>query len=112
ATLPATIILKLLSLVLLYIKSPEDIHPILNADNLVQDNLGILFNPAEQPILFVLGSFIGLTAFYKLWLAATGLRHGSYRASSGAAWGVAITLWVIMLVLSVGVAAIMPSMFS
>ena len=112
ATLPATIILKLLSLVLLYIKSPDDIHPILNADNLVQDNLGILFTPGEHPVLFVLGSFIGLTAFYRLWLAATGLRHASYRASSGAAWGVAITLWVIMLVLSIGVAAVMPSMFS
>jgi hypothetical protein len=112
SALPATIILKLISLVLLYIKSPEDIHPILNSDNLVQDNLGILFDPAAHPVLFVAASFIGLTAFYRLWLTATGLRNGSYRASSGAAWGVTITLWILVLILAMGGAAIFPSFFS
>ncbi|MEO8435074.1 MAG: YIP1 family protein [Pyrinomonadaceae bacterium] len=112
AALPTTIILKLLSFVLLYLKSPDDIHPILNADNLVQDNLGILFTPADHPVLFVVASFIGLTSFYKLWLTATGLRHGSYRASSGAAWGVALTLWIIGLVLSIALAAFFPGFLS
>jgi hypothetical protein len=112
AALPVTIILKLLSLLLLFVKAPEDIHPILNADNMVQDNLGILFTPADHPILFVMASFIGLTSFYKLWLTANGLRNGSYRASSGAAWGVALTLWILLLVLSIGLAAAFPSFMS
>lgn len=105
AALPVTIILKLLSLVLLYVKSPDDIHPMLNADNLVQDNLGLLVTPADHPILFVMASFIGLTSFYRIWLTATGLRKASYRASSGAAWGVTITLTLLFLLLGIGLAA-------
>lgn len=112
AALPTTIVLKLLSFGFLYIKSPDDIHPILNADNLVQDNLGILFTPADHPVLFVIASFIGLTSFYRLWLTATGLRHGSYRASSGAAWGVTLTLWIVGLVFSIALAAFFPSFLS
>src|SRR6185436_6018013 len=39
ASLPVVLIQKLLSLVILFIKSPDDIHPILNQETLVQDNL-------------------------------------------------------------------------
>lgn len=112
AALPVTIIKKILSLVLLYIKSPEDVHPILNSDSLVQDNLGYFIVPADHPVLFVVASFIGLLSFYQLWLTANGLRHGSYRASSGAAWGVTLTLWILGLVLSIALAAVFPSFFS
>lgn len=112
SALPATIIAKLLSLLFLYVKAPEDIHPILNADTLVQDNLGVLFTPGEHPVLFVAASFIGLLSFYKLWLTANGLRHGSYRASSGAAWGVVLTLWILGLVLMIAMAAAFPSFFT
>ncbi len=109
AVLPVIVIQKLLSLVILYVKAPEDIHPILGQDNLVQDNLGILFSPAEHPVLFVIASFIGLLSFYGLWLRATGLRHGGTRVSSGAAWGVAITLWVLGLLLVSTMTALFPT---
>ena len=42
ASLPIVVIQKLLGLVVLYLKSPEDLHPILNAQTTVQDNLGVL----------------------------------------------------------------------
>jgi hypothetical protein len=105
AALPATIVLKLLSLVVLYVKAPDEIHPMLNADNLIQDNLGLLVTPADHPVLFVIASFIGLSSFYKIWMTATGLRNATYRASSGAAWGVTITLTIILLLLVVAWAA-------
>jgi len=110
--LPIMIIQKLLSLVILYIKDPDDLHPILGQDNLVQDNLGILFSPAAHPVLFVMASFIGITSFYGLWLRAKGLHQGSTRASSGQGWGVAITLWVLILLLAIVFTALFPGFIS
>ena len=40
AYVPIAVISKLLSLVILYLKSPDQIHPVLGAAMLVQDNLG------------------------------------------------------------------------
>ncbi len=73
SALPVVVIQKLLGLVILYLKSPDDLHPILNQETTLQDNLGILFSPADHPVLFVMASFIGLTSFYGLWLRAKGL---------------------------------------
>ena len=95
AWIPITAIQKLLGLLILYLKAPEDLHPILNQETTLQDNLGILFSAADHPILFVLASFIGLTVFYGVWLRAKGLRYGATRVGSGAAWGVSITVFVL-----------------
>ena len=108
AALPVVLIQKILGLVILYLKSPDDLHPVLNQETTLQDNLGILFSPAEHPILFVMASFIGLTAFYGVWLRAKGLHMGATRVGSGAAWGVTITLWLLALLLVV----IFTSLFS
>jgi len=106
---PIIVIQKVLGLIILYLKSPDDLHPILNRDTTLQDNLGILFSPADHPVLFVLCSFIGITSFYGLWLRAKGLHLGATRASSGAGWGVAILLWVLLLLLVVTVTALFPA---
>ena len=108
AAVPVTLISKILSLVILYIKAPEDTHPILGQESLIQDNLGILFSPADHPVLFVLASAIGILSFYSLWLKAKGLQNGSTRVSSGAAWGVAITFWVLGLLLVTIITALFP----
>ena len=97
--LPVVTIQKLLGLAILYLKAPEDLHPILNQETTLQDNLGILMTPAEHPVLFVLLSFIGLTWFYTLWLRAKGLHLGATRMSSSAAWGVSITVYVLGIIL-------------
>jgi len=106
--LPIVVIQKLLGLAILYLKAPEDLHPILNQETTLQDNLGILFSPANHPVLFVMASFIGLTSFYGLWLRAKGLHYGATRANKGAGWGVSITLWLLLLIL----ATIFTSLFS
>jgi len=75
---------------------------------LVQDNLGVLFAPSVHPVLFVMMSFIGVLSFYGLWLRAKGLKEGGTRVSSTAGWGVAITLWVVALLLISAVTALFP----
>lgn len=108
ASVPIVVVQKVLGLVLLYMKAPEDIHPILGQETLVQDNLGILFSPADHPVLFVLASAIGILSFYSLWLKATGLKNAGTKVSSGTAWGVAVTLWVVGTLLITGWTALFP----
>ncbi|HLE62945.1 MAG TPA: YIP1 family protein [Pyrinomonadaceae bacterium] len=112
AALPISIIQRVLSFVLLYLKSPDEIHPILGQETLVQDNLGVLFSPAESPVLFVIASAFGLLAFYALWLRATGLRNAGEKVSKSAAWGTAIVLWVLGMVLVVIFTALFPAFIS
>ena len=108
AALPVVVVQKLLSLLLLYIKDPADIHPILNQEGLVQDNLGFFFAPADHPVLFVLGSAIGVLSFYGLWLRAKALMNAGYKVSSAAGWGTSISLLVLGLMLG----AIFATLFS
>ncbi len=112
ATFPVALIHKVISFILLYVKSPDDIHPLINQETLVTDNLGILFKSAEHPVLFVMASSIGILSFYRLWLTAKGLHEGGYKVSSSAGWGVAITLWALGLLLGMAAAAIFPSFLS
>lgn len=112
ASVPIVVIQKVISLILLYIKAPEDVHPIMGQESLVQDNLGILFTPAEHPVLFVTASAIGLLSFYGLWLKATGLRYGSQKVSKGAAWGTAVLFWLLGLIFFVIITALFPSFIS
>ena len=110
--LPVIAIQKILGLVILYLKSSDDLHPILNQETTLQDNLGILLSPAEHPVLFVMASFIGLTSFYWLWLRAKGLHYGGTRVSSGQGWGVSITLWLLLLIFVVIITALFPGFIS
>ena len=112
AALPPVLIGKVLSLVLLYIKDPDDIHPILGQESLVTDNLGALVRPADSPVLFsVLASF-GVLAFYQFWLTATGLRNTSDRLSKGSAWTIALIFFGIILLLRVASSALFGSFIS
>jgi hypothetical protein len=110
--MPVILITKVVSLILLFIKAPEDVHPVLNADTLVQDNLGILFTPAAQPALFVLGSAIGVLSFYGLWLRAKGLMNAGTKVTSTAAWSVTILIFVLALILGMIFATLFSSFLS
>ena len=110
-TFPVTLIQKGISLVILFLKSPDDIPPILGQESLVYDNLGLLVAAKDHPVLFVIATSIGVLSFYRLWLTATGLREGGYKVSSGAAWGTAITIFILFLLLGIAAAAVFGSMF-
>ena len=108
-SLPVTLIQKLISFLVLYLKAPEDIHPLLGQESLVYDNLALLVSSKDHPILYTFLATFGILALYRIWLTATGLREGGYKVSSTAAWGVTITLTLLFLVLRVAMAAIFPS---
>lgn len=112
SVLPIVAIQKILGLVILYLKSPDDLHPILNQETTLQDNLGILVTPSEHPVLFVMASFIGLTSLYGLWLRAKGLHYGGTKVSKSTGWGVAIMLWVLILIVATIFTALFPSFIS
>jgi hypothetical protein len=112
AWLPVVTIQKVLGLVILYLKAPEDLHPIRNQDTTLQDNLSLLISAADHPVLFVLLSFIGLTWFYYLWLRASGLHYGGTKVSSGAGWGVSIMLYVALLLFAVVSTSLFPGFVS
>lgn len=108
-SLPVTVIQKLISFLVLYLKAPEDIHPLLGQESLVYDHLALLVSSKDHPILYTFLATFGILALYRIWLTATGLREGGYKVSSTAAWGVTITLTVLFLVLRLAMAAIFPS---
>jgi Yip1 domain len=108
-SLPVTIIQKGISFLILYLKSPDDIHPLIGQESLVYDNLGLLVSSKDHPVLYVIAATIGILTLYRVWLSATGLREGGYKVSSSAAWGVTITLLAIGLLFGMAIAAIFPS---
>jgi hypothetical protein len=112
ASLPVVLLTKILSLIILFVKDPDDVHPILGQETLVQDNLGALFTPGQSPILFVAGSAIGVLSLYSLWLRAKGLQYGGTKVSSTAGWGAAISIWLLGVVIGIIFAALFPSFIS
>jgi len=109
ASLPVILINKILSLVILFVKDPDGVHPILGQETLVQDNLGVLFSPGDNPILFVAGSAIGVLSLYSLWMRAKGLQNGGTKVTSTAAWGAAIGVWLLGVIIGAIFAALFPS---
>lgn len=108
---PTVLIQKGISLLILYLKSPDDIHPLLGQETLVYDNLGLLVAAKDHPVLWVVATTVGVISFYRLWLSATGLKEGGYKVSSSAGWGAAITMFLLFLLLGIAAAAVFGSMF-
>ena len=112
ASFPVVIIMKVLSLVILFLKDPLEIHPIIGQGSLVQDNLNFLVTPADNPVLYVLIGFFSLLNFYWLWLLATGMKNTGERVSATAGWTAAITIWTVWLIFGVIMALLFPSFIS
>ena len=106
---PLTLIQKVISFLILYLKSPEDIHPLLGQEawSMTTWIAGVVEGSSDS--LHVAWRHSASCTFYRLWLTATGLREGGYKVSSSAAWGVTITLTVLFLVFGMAIAAIFPS---
>ncbi len=109
ASLPPSVIQYLLSIVLLYIKSPDEIDPIKGQRGLARADLGVIFSSAEHPYLYTIGSFIGILSLYGLWLIATGLRNTGEKVNTTTAWAIALLLWGLGMLLALGAAALFPT---
>jgi hypothetical protein len=106
ATLPPILLTTVINLILLFIKSPDD-YDILSASRrgLVKANLSILADAKAAPILYTVLGSLDVFAFYGLFLGALGLRKVG-KMSSGSAWGIVLTIWIVGVVLRIAGAAI------
>lgn len=111
AAFPVNFIRYVLSSILIFLKDPSDVHPILGQGALLQDNLGFLVVPSEHPTLFVLLSAIGILSFYWLWLNATGLKNAGERVTNTIAWSAVIFVFLIQVLLGVISTLIFPKFF-
>ena len=112
AALPPSVIQTAVSLILLYSLSPDKINPIKGQQGLIQDHLGLLFNPATRPFLYTAASYVGLLVGYRVWLSATGLTRAGERVSTGIAWTTILTLGVLRVLLALAVVALFPGFVS
>ncbi|OLE51952.1 MAG: hypothetical protein AUG51_20375 [Acidobacteria bacterium 13_1_20CM_3_53_8] len=107
SSFPPVLVGTLLNFVLLFLKSRDDIDPqeIMQRGSLVHANLGFIVSMTEHPILGALLNSLDLLAFYGLFLAALGLRKVA-RLSSGSAWGIVLSLWLLNVLYHMGKAAL------
>jgi len=99
--LPQSVLTTIIALLVLFLKAPDTIVP----ERLVATNPGALFGEESSRVLVAFLSQFDILRFYGLFLAALGLRKIA-KMSSGAAWGVVLTLWVIGLLFAIGSAAL------
>jgi hypothetical protein len=100
ATLPPTLIVMILNLVILLLKPAEDIELSSAQRGLAQANLSFLVDAKSSPAISAALASFDLFAFYGIFLVALGFKKIA-KLSAAAAWGIAIGLWAIMLVLRI-----------
>jgi hypothetical protein len=108
-SLPPIIISMILSLVLLYVKSPDDLETMRVQRGLARADLGLLVSAVEHPYFYTIASFIGIFNLYGWWLTVTGLRNTGEKVSAGSAWTIALMLWILGIIISLVLAMLAPS---
>lgn len=101
SSLPPAVLSTVVAVLVLFLKSPDTI----DLEHLLVTNPAAFMGPNSSPVLTALLSQFDLLRFYGLFLAALGLRKVG-KMSSGAAWGVVISLWLIGAILKTCSAAI------
>jgi hypothetical protein len=106
SSMPPLVVSMILNIVLLFLKSPDD-YDIVRASRrgLVQANLGILADLKASPVLGTFLSSLDVFAFFGLFLAALGLKKVG-KMSSGTAWGIVLTIWIIGVIVRSALAGI------
>jgi hypothetical protein len=100
SSLPPAVLGTITAVCVLLLKAPDTVDP----EHLLFTNPGAFMSEGTSPILTALLTQFDLLRFYGLFLAALGLRKVA-RLSSGSAWGIVISLWVIGVVLRIVSAA-------
>lgn len=105
STFPPTVVAMILNIIILLLKSSEDIDPVAAQRGLAQANLGFLIDPKQQPALATALSSIDLFAFYGMFLAALGFQKVA-RLSAASSWTIVIIFWVIALVFRLAISLV------
>jgi len=116
-SLPSVVISSILSLILLYIQSPNDIIPLeAQRHGLARADLGLLFketnpivNTLVRPTLYTMASFIGLFQLYGWWVTVNGLKNAGEKLSGGSAWAIALILWLFGMLLTTVLSLLGPT---
>lgn len=95
STLPPTLIVMILNMIVLLLKSTDDIDPVASQRGVVHANLGFLIDPKQQPALATALNSFDLFAFYGMFLAALGFQKVA-RLSVASSWTIVIIFWAIM----------------
>lgn len=109
---PVVIIHRILSFILLYLKDPVEIHPLLGQSALVQDNLSFLVSPGENPVLYVFLGAFSVLMFYWIFMLATGLKYAGERVTLTIGWTAAISLYVMFVLFMMTWVFLFPSFLS
>lgn len=105
SSFPPAILATVLFLVLLLLKSPDDMDFSQPGGGLVVTNLAVLVGSEGSAILRAALRWFDLFSFYGMFLAAVGLRKVA-RISSGGAWTIVIALWLLGMLAGIGRAAL------
>ena len=101
SSLPPGVLATIIAILVLFLKSPEQIDP----NRLLVTNPGAFMGSDASPVLVTTLAQFDLLKLYGLFLAALGLRKVA-KMSSGSAWGVVLSWYVIFAVLKISRAAI------
>jgi hypothetical protein len=101
SSLPPSVLGTVVAILVLFLKSPDTIDP----NRMLVTNPGAFLGADSSKVLVALLSQFDILRFYGLFLAALGLRKVA-KISSGSAWGVVISFYVIGAVIKVASAAI------
>lgn len=112
ASFPVAVIRFVLNTIVLFIKDPTDIHPIMGQTSLIQDNLGFLVTPADNPVIYTVLASLSLLWFYWVWLNATGLKNTGERVSGSTAWTASVAVFGAIVLLGAAMAFLFPSFIS
>lgn len=96
SSLPPSVLGSVIAICVLVFKAPDTVDP----EHLLVTNPGAFMGEGSAPMLTALLSQFDLIRFYGLFLAALGLRKVA-KLSSGSAWAIVISLWVIGAVVSI-----------
>lgn len=112
AYFPVAVIRFVLNSIILFLRDPAEIHPVLGPHTLIQDNPNFLVSSAEHPVIYTLLGSLSLLTFYWLWLNATGLKNAGERVTGTAAWSATIGIYLLLILFGVAMAALFPSFMS
>lgn len=94
SSFPPVLLLMLGNFILLFVKQLDDSELAGASRGLVQANLGVLVSAKDAPVLHAALQGFDVFSFYGMFLLAVGLQRVA-RLSSGAAWSVAVGLWIV-----------------
>jgi hypothetical protein len=112
AFFPIAVIRFILNTTILFLKDPDEIHPITGQGNLIQDNLNFLVAPAQHPVLYTLLGSLSPLWFYWLWMNSTGLKNAGEKVSPSIAWAATFAIYGLVICFGVILALLFPSFLS